>query len=166
MKKLLFVLLILAAAGSVFPQGYKAQDEAAWFRATVKDWWLVRQAGYTINPWDSVTTSAVWSEPFRTYDFMSAIVHVNKDSFRGYWEFWSGIDTTRATMVFGRTMEWDKAAALDSTYTSSTGYWSCNITESAIPIHYYGRLKFTPGASGSRVTKDDSLMFVYITGRR
>ena len=69
-------------------------------------------------------------------------------------------------MVFGRTLEWDKAADLDSAYTSSTGYWNCNLTGSAIPVHYYGRLKFTPGASGSRKIKDDSLLVVYITGRR
>ena len=166
MKKLILVALLVALAVPVMAQDYKAQDDAMWYRATVKDWWMLRQAGYTINTWDSVTTTAVWSEPFRAYDYMSVIVRVIKDSVRGYWEYWSGIDTTRATMVFGRTLEWDKAADLDSAYTSSTGYWNCNITSEAIPIHYYGRLKYVPGASGGRTVNDDSLLTVHITGRR
>lgn len=165
MKKIV-ALLVLLLAVCAMAQDYKAQDEALWFRMTAKDYWMVRQAGYTINTWDSVTTTAVWSEPFRTWDYMSAIVHVVKDSVRGYLEYWAGVDTARATMVFGRTLEWDKEASLDSTYVSSTGYWSCNLTEEPIPIHTWGRLKFTPGGSGSRVTKDDSLFTIYLTGRK
>ncbi len=165
MRNLVLIALLIAVSVPVLAQDYKAQDEALWYRSTVKDHWMVRQDGYTINTWDSVTTSAVWSQPFRTYDFMSVIVHMIKDSVRGYWEYWAGVDTARATMVFGRTLEWDCAADLDSTYTSSTGYFNANITDEAIPVHNFGRLKFTPGASGSRKIKDDSLFTVFVTGR-
>ncbi len=166
MKKMILVVLVLALTFPVIAQQYKAQDEAYWFRNSAKDWWMLRQAGYTINTWDSVTTTGVWSEPFRAYDYQSVICHVIKDSVRGYFEYWAGVDTNRSTMVFGRTLEWDKAAALDSTYVSSKGYWNCNITEQPIPVHPWARLKFIPGSSGSRVANDDSLFALYVTGRK
>lgn len=165
MKKLVFLFIVIFAVVAI-AQDYKAADEALWYRMTAKDWWMVRQAGYAINTWDSVTTAAVWSEPFRSWDFQSVICHMIKDSVRVYAEYWAGVDTNRATMVYGRTLEWDKAAALDSTYVSSTGYWNCNVTEEPVPVHPWARLKFTPGASGSRKIKDDSLFTIYITGRK
>lgn len=42
MKKLILVALLVALAVPVMAQDYKAQDDAVWFRATVKDWWQVR----------------------------------------------------------------------------------------------------------------------------
>lgn len=168
MKKLFFVALILALVAPVMAQDYKAQDEGYWFRNSAKDWWMLRQAGYTVNTWDSVTSNRndYWSEPFRAYDYQSVICHMIKDSVRGYVEYWAGVDTNRTTMVFGRVLEWDKAAALDSTYVSSKGYWNANITEEPIPVHPWARLKFVPGATGSRTVKDDSLFTLYMTGRK
>ena len=166
MKKLIYVLLVLALVLPLYGQDYKAQDEGYWYRNTAKDWWMLRQSGYAINTWDSVTTTGVWSEPFRAYDFQSAILHMIKNSVRVYVEYWAGVDTNRATMVYGRTLTWDKAAALDSTYVSSTGYWNSNITEEPIPVHPWARLKVVPGATGSRTAKDDSLFTVYMTGRK
>jgi len=162
MKRLIFAILVLVSVC-----GAQTQSAGRWDKyQTLHDYWLVKQAGYTINTWDSVTTTAVWSEPFLAWDYMSAIVRVYKDSVRGYWEYWCGTDTARASMVFGRTLEWDKAANLDSTYVASTGYWNCNITASAIPVHVWGRFKYTPGASGGRVVNDDSLFIVLVTGRK
>ena len=168
MKKMILVVLVLALTFPVIAQQYKAQDEAYWFRYEVKDWWMLRQAEYKSNVWDSVTSNRndYWSEAFRSYDYQSVICRVIKDSVRGYFEYWAGVDTNRSTMVFGRTLEWDKAAALDSTYVSSTGYWNCNITEKPIPVHPWARLKFIPGASGGRAVNDDSLFALYVTGRK
>ena len=162
MKKFVCLFMIVLAVCAV------AQDQSGlkWWNATATDYWLVKQAGYTINTWDSVTTSAVWSEPFRSWSYMSTYLHMIKDSVRVKVEYWAGLDTARASMVFGRTLEWDKAANIDSTYLSSTGYWNNNITASAIPVHVWARLKITPGASGSRIIKDDSLFVIYFTGRR
>jgi hypothetical protein len=162
MKRIVLIVMLFAACAMAQTQSAGRWDNYQ----TLHDYWLVKQAGYTVNTWDSVTTSAVWSEPFLTWDFMSAIVRVYKDSVRGKFEYWAGKDTTRATMVFGRTLEWDKAADLDSMYVASTGYWSSNITAAAIPIHRYGRLKYIPGTSGGRVVNDDSLFAVWMTGRK
>ena len=162
MKKLVVLFIIILSIGAI------AQDQSGlkWWNSTSTDYWLLKQAGYTINTWDSVTTSAVWSEPFRPWNYMSACLHMVKDSVRVYVEYWAGLDTARASMVFGRTLEWDNAVNLDSTYLSSTGYWNSNITASPIPVHPWARLKITPGATGSRVIKDDSLFTIYITGRK
>lgn len=167
MKKLLFFVMVLALTVPVMAQDYKAQDEGYWFRNSAKDWWMLRQAGYTINTWDSLTSTrdGYWSEPFRAYDYQSVICHVIKDSVRIYVEYWAGVDTSRAKMVYGRTLEWDKAAALDSTYCSSKGYWNSNITEEPIPVHPWARLLVYQGA-GSRAVKDDSLFTIYMTGRK
>lgn len=162
MKKLVFLFVIILAVGAI------AQDQSGlkWWNATSADYWLLKKAGQTSSTWDSITTAAVWSEPFRTWNYMSAICKVNLDSVRVYVEYWAGLDTARASMVYGRTLEWDKAANLDSTYMSSTGYWNSNITASAIPVHTWGRLKITPGATGSRKIKAHGLLTIYMTGRK
>lgn len=162
MKRLVMLLVLLALAA-----GATAQDpNNNWGKNYMGNKWLVKAAGQTVNTWDSVKTTAVWSEYFPSWDYQSVYLHMIKDSVRVYVEYWAGPDTNRATMVYGRTLTWDKAADLDSTYVASTGYWNANITEEAIPVHNYGRLKVTPGASGSRKIGDDSLFVIYITGRK
>jgi hypothetical protein len=167
MKKLIFVVLLLALSVPLFAQTYKAQDEAAWFRLSAKDYWGLKRDGRTSATWDSlIGTASFWTAPFRSWDYQSAIIHIIKDSVRFEVEYWAGVDTARATMVFGRVLEWDKGAALDSTYLASTGYWNCNITESAIPVHPWARLKITPTVYGGRVKADTGLFTVFITGRK
>lgn len=166
MKKMVFVVLLFALAAGLNAQTDKAQDEALWFRMTAKDYWTVKQAGYTIVTWDSLQSDSVWSAPFRTWDYMSAMVRILKDSIRIGVKLYSGIDTTRTAMAFGRTLEWDQYNDADSTYISGIGYYNSNLTEQPCPVHMWGRLVIKAEAPGVRVAKDDSLFTVFMTGRK
>ena len=126
----------------------------------------MKQAGYTSATWDSVKSDSVWSEPFHTWDYMSARLWIIQDSVRLSCKYYSGPDTARSSMAFGKALEWDQYTDCDSAYVSGIGYYNANLTETAIPVHVWGRLVFKAASPGVRVASADSLFKVELTGRK
>jgi len=158
MKKVALLVLVLAVCSMA--------QSTSWGKNMVWDKWTLKQAGYTSATWDSVKSDSVWSEPFLTWDYMTARLWIIEDSVRVIAKYYSGPDTARTRMAFGKALEWDQYTDCDSTNVSGIGYYNANITETAIPVHIWGRLLFKAVAPGVRVKSADSLFAVDMTGRK
>jgi hypothetical protein len=154
MKKVILILACLVLYSCVFGQTQITQETGKILNDMGhRDRWTVFKSGVTTHKdstyWENIKAGdTLSSNIFLTMPYMSIFATVADsnaatDSVNCKVELWQCPHTDTTHFVFVKTLTWQNAAGstTSSTLINATGYWACNVNESAFYNYLWSRLR-------------------------